>query len=232
MKSHVVALLLACLAVTASGQTFFIDWKQPNPVVGSVTSPTLKREGLVKNSNTTKKELYFRYNLDNVHPDHRAQLCMSLCWSLLPGTDYPFDREPQILTADTSLPIYVDLTTRGVEGESTINVTLFDGANQSDKLTFDVQFSVLVASVRDLAEVGIRVGPNPTSDVLFISGDALSTTRSVGLYDLQGNVVRSFGTPTQTSAQFTLEGLAAGTYRLIMTMADGSMHGTSVVVSR
>lgn len=233
MKSHVVALLFVGLVTAASGQTFFIDWTKPNPVTGAPTIASLKREGLVKNSNAVTKELYFRYNLDELNPAHRAQLCMSLCWLLFPGEDNPYDREGQVLTPTSALPIYIDLTTNATEGNSTIKVTLFDKTDTTDKLDFDVQFVVSAnTSVGDMAETGISMGPNPASNVLSLSGQALANVTSVGLYDLQGNIVRSYGTPAQTNVQYTLDGLSNGTYRLVLTMRDGSMRGSAVAVTR
>lgn len=233
MKTHVVALLLACLATAASGQSFYIDWTKPNPVTGPPTIASLKREGLVKNSNTVTKELYFRYNLDEVNSYHRAQLCMSLCWLLFPGEDNPFDREGQILYGGAALPIYVDLTTNSYAGKSTVKVTLFDKTDTTDKLDFDVQFVVdKNTSVGRIEDVGVTIGPNPTAEVLSLTGEALSSVTSVSLYDMLGNIIRSYGVPMGSNVRYTLDGLASGTYRLVLTMHDGSLRGSAVTVAR
>jgi len=233
MKTHVVALMLVLAATVGMGQTFFIDWSKPNPITGPPTLSTMKRDGLVKNSTAGTKELYFRYNLDEVNTAHTAQLCMSLCWLLYRGEDFPFDREGQILTAGTALPIYVDLTPNGVEAKSTIKVTLFDKTDTTDKLDFDVQFIVSKeSSVRDIADIGITAGPLPSSDVVTLRGAALERTSRVGLYDMTGALIRSYGVPQGSAVSYPLTGLSAGTYRLILTLQDGSQSGTAVVVTR
>jgi hypothetical protein len=233
MKTHVVALLLACLATAASAQTFYIDWNQPNPITGPPTKTTMKRDGYVRNSTVSTKELYFRFNLDEVNTYHTAQLCMSLCWLLYRGEDYPFEREGQILTAGASLPIYVDLTPNGTEATSTIRVTLFDKTDTTDKLDFEVKFVVdKNTSVSRIEDVGVTIGPNPTAEVLSLTGEALSSVTSVSLYDMQGNIIRSYGVPMGSNVRYTLDGLASGTYRLVLAMRDGSLRGSAVTVAR
>lgn len=233
MKTRLVALMLVCAATAAIGQTFYIDWTKPNPISGPPSTVTLKREGYVRNSTASTKELYFRYNLDEVDAMHTAQLCMSLCWLLYRGEDFPFEREGQILTAGASLPIYVDLSTNGHEAKSTVKLTMFDKTDTTDKLDFEVQFVVSnQTSVRDLADIGIVAGPLPTSDVLTLRGAALQNVTQVGLYDMTGSLIRSYGVPAASGVTYPLTGLSAGTYRMILTLQDGSQSGTAVVVTR
>lgn len=231
MKTHVVALMLVLASVGAGAQSFYIDWSKPNPVKGLPIDATLKRDGKVKNKTATTKELYFRYNLDKVDPEHRAQLCMSLCWLLFPGEDNPFDREGQVLSAGSELPIYVDLTINGKEATSIISVTLFDKTDTTDKLDFDVQFVVSnQTSVRDLTESGFRMYPNPAKGHVVVDGAALNSVISVGLYDNQGNLIRSFPAPTSEKATYTTEDLAAGAYRLMLRTRTQELFGGSLIV--
>lgn len=233
MKTHVVALMLVLASAMASAQTYYIDWAKPNPVTGTPSVGTLKRDGVIRNSTQTTKELYFRYNIDEVDFNHRAQLCMSLCWTLFPGEDNPFDREGQVLTATGSIPIYIDLITGGNEGNSTIKVTLFDKTDANDKLDFDVQFVVSNnASVRTLEDAGITTGPIPTTESLQLKGASLIHVVRVGLYDLSGSLLRSYGPPTADHVTYPLDGLSSGSYRLMLTMANGSSFGTPVVIAR
>lgn len=231
MKTHVVALMLVLATVGAGAQSFFIDWSKPNPVKGLPIDATLKRDGKVKNNTAVTKELYFRYNLDKLNPEHRAQLCMSLCWLLYPGEDNPYDREGQILTPGGELPIYVDLTTNGKEGASTISVTLFEKKDTTDKLDFDVQFVVSnETSVRDLTESGIRMYPNPAKGHVVVDGAALNAVISVGLYDIQGNLVRSYPAPTSDKVTYTTEDLTAGAYRLMLRTRTQELFGGALIV--
>jgi hypothetical protein len=231
MKTHVVALMLVLASFAAGAQSFYIDWSKPNPVRGLPIDATLKRDGKVKNNTAVTKELYFRYNLDKLNPEHRAQLCMSLCWLLYPGEDNPYDREGQILTAGSELPIYVDLTTNGKEGESTISVSLFDKKDTTDKLDFDIQFVVSnETSVRDLTESGIRMYPTPAKGHVVVDGAALNSVTSVGLYDSQGNLVRSYPAPTSEQATFTTEGLSTGYYRMMLRLRNQEFVGGALII--
>ncbi len=233
MKSQVLGLaVLLAGALSAGAQSFVIDWAKADSVKGTPAT-TVKRDGTVRNLDDKQKELYFSYNLDGLTFDHTAQLCMNLCWALLPGPDDPFIREGQVLTANGTLPIYVDLTPHGTEGTSVVAVRMFDGNNQSDRLDFTVTFVISEASsVADAEDLGISVGPLPATDALVVRGEAVGTMASVGLYDLNGNVVRSFGTVPGAVNSLPLAGLAAGSYRLVFIAKDGSMSASPVVITR
>lgn len=235
MKTHVLALIAGLfLSASAGAQTYMIDWLKGDPVTGTPDGGTVKRDGTIRNLNDTAKELYFSYDLNDVSLDHTAQLCMNLCWALYPGPgDDPYIREGQVLAVGGTLPIYVDLTPRGAEGTSIVRVTLFDKTNTNDKLSFAVTFKIAPStSVRDASEIGLTVGPLPASESITVRGDVLPTINSIGLYDATGNIVRSYGVYTSTAATLPLSGLASGTYRLIMTSADGTMSASPVVISR
>ncbi len=233
MKTHLLTLLVAVATVVpALGQSFVIDWAKPNPIHGTPTGGTVKRDGTIRNLTETQRELYFTYDLSGLSLDHTAQLCMNLCWSLMPGPDDPFIREGQILPPNGTLAIYVDLTPRNSEGTSVIAVSLFDGNNMTDKIDFVVEFEISpTASVADAASRGVTVGPLPTSQSLSVRGNVLTSVRSMGLYDVSGTLVRSFGTGTGTSTTLPLAGVAAGTYRLVFVDAAGSLFASPVVVA-
>lgn len=235
MKTHVLALILGvALACSAQAQTFTIDWVKPNPIKGTPEGGTIKRDGTVRNLNEVPKELYFSYDLNDVSIDHTAQLCMTLCWALFPGPgDDPFEREGQILAANGTIPIYVDLTPQGAEGTSTVRVSLFDKTNDTERLNFDVVFEISPSSsVTDASSVGISVGPLPAAEMLTLRGDALPTMSTLGLYDASGSLVRSFATPSSTATSLPISGLSNGTYRLVMRTATGELVGAPVVITR
>jgi len=235
MKTQVLALILGiAFSVTAQSQTFTIDWAKPNPIKGTPDGGTVKRDGTVRNLNETPKELYFSYDLTDMSIDHTAQLCMNLCWALFPGPgDDPFEREGQILTANGTLPIYVDLSPRGAEGASTVRVVLFDKTVQAERLSFDVVFQIsLSSSVVDAQTVGVTVSPLPAVDQLTLRGDAITSVSTLGLYDASGSLVRSFATPSSSIATLPTSGLANGTYRLVMRTASGDVVGAPVVITR
>lgn len=235
MKTHVLALVAGLLlSMSASAQTYTIDWLQGETISGTPGGGTVKREGTIRNLNNTAKELYFSYDLNGLSLDHTAQLCMNSCWSLYPGPgDDPYIRDGQVLSVGGTLPLYVDLTPHGTEGTSLVQVSLFDKTNTNDKLNFSVTFKIAPStSVRDASEIGLSVGPLPATESVSVRGDVLPTITTIGLYDASGNIVRSYGVPTSTVATLPLSGLASGTYRLIMTSADGSMSASPVVITR
>ncbi|MBM4179443.1 MAG: hypothetical protein FJ211_08945 [Ignavibacteria bacterium] len=233
MKTHVLAFILVLAATAASAQTYYIDWKKPNPVVGKPSVASHKRDGTIRNSNGKPKELYFRYDLTGINEKHTAQLCMTLCWFLFPGEDDPYLRPGQNLTENGTLPIYIDLTTNNAEGNSTLKVTLFDKTDTTDALNFDVQFVISEnTSIRDAKDVGLAVGPVPSTDALSIRGDELVHATMIGLYDANGELVRSFGSPQSLATSLPLTGLAAGSYRLVLTLQNGTVVGAPVTVVR
>jgi hypothetical protein len=233
MKTHVLAFILVLATAGASAQTFYIDWTKPNPITGKPSIASHKRDGTIRNSNGKAKELYFRYDLSGINEKHTAQLCMTLCWFLFPGEDDPYLRPGQNLTETGTLPIYIDLSTNASEGNSTLKVTLFDKTDTTDALNFEAQFVITEnTTVRDAQELGVTVGPVPTTDVLSVRGEELVHATMIGLYDANGELVRSFGSPQSSSASLPLTGLAAGSYRLVMTLKNGSMVGSPVAIVR
>lgn len=233
MKTHVLAFILVLATVGSSAQTFYIDWTKPNPVFGKPSIASHKRDGTIRNSNGKAKELYFRYDLSGINEKHTAQLCMTLCWFLFPGEDDPYLRPGQILTETGTLPIYIDLSTNSSEGNSTLKVTLFDKTDTTDALNFDVQFVISEnTSIRDARELGFAIGPVPSNDVLSIRGEELSRATAIGLYDANGELVRSFGNTNTSATTLPLSGLSAGTYRLIMTLHNGSVVAAPVSIVR
>lgn len=233
MKTHVLAFILVLATAGATAQTFYIDWKKPNPVTGKPSTSALKRDGTVHNSNGKPKELYFRYDLSGINEKHTAQLCMTLCWFLFPGEDDPYLRPGQVLTSTGTLPIYIDLATNASEGSSTLKVKLFDKTDTTDALDFEAQFVVSEnTSIRDAQELGFVVGPVPSTDVLAVRGEELARATMIGLYDTNGELVRSFGNANASATTLPLTGLAAGSYRLVMTLENGTMVGSPVVIAR
>lgn len=233
MKTHVLAFILVLACVGASGQTFFIDWTKPNPITGKPSVASHKREGTVRNSNGKAKELYFRYDLSGINEKHTAQLCMTLCWFLFPGEDDPYLRPGQNLTENGTLPIYIDLTTNNSEGNSTLKVTLFDKTDTTDALNFDVQFVISEnTSIQDADQWGLTVGPVPSTDALTVRGEELVRATTIGLYDTNGQLVRSFGNANTSLATLPLSGLAGGSYRLVLTLQNGTVVGAPVSIVR
>lgn len=232
MKIHVLALVLGVILTATSGaQTFMIDWVQPATVVGPADSSQIRREGTIRNLNGKAKGLLFSYDLQRLLLDHQAQLCITLCWALHREPDDPTERFEQELTSEGTLPIYVAISPYSMAGTSQISVTLFDAKDTTDKLSFTNTYVVdPTATVGDAKDVGIWVGPLPATESVIVRGDAVQTLLSMGLYDNNGNLIRSYSTSGASVATLPVSGLASGTYRLIMTMGNGTTVAAPVVI--
>jgi PKD repeat protein len=90
----------------------------------------------------------------------------------------------------------------------------------TDTLRQDIIIDVL-SDVRDLAQLGVKLFPNPTSGVLQLTGPA----RIVGAYDLSGRILAL----PATDQSLDLSGQPAGTY-LIRVLASGKIYVSTVVV--
>jgi PKD repeat protein len=90
----------------------------------------------------------------------------------------------------------------------------------TDTLRQEVIIDVL-SDVRELAQLGVKLFPNPTSGILRLTGPA----RIVGAYDLSGRIL---ALPT-TDQSLDLSGQPAGAY-LIRVLASGKVYVSTVVV--
>jgi PKD repeat protein len=90
----------------------------------------------------------------------------------------------------------------------------------TDTLRQEVVIDVL-SDVRELAQMGVKLFPNPTSGVLQLTGPA----RIVGAYDLNGRIL---ALPT-TDQSLDLSGQPAGMY-LVRVLASGKVYVSTVVV--
>jgi len=215
-----------------SAQTFHIEWKGPETIVGDGTK-TLKREGTVVNDAATEKRLRIKYNINNVSLDHFGQICLTQCFAMLPGDeDYP-GREDQILPASGTAALYVDMDPGGNLGTSSVAVDLYDKANPTtERVSFTVTFVFdPTASVSDAAEYGFRVGPVPSTDQVTVRGDGSMMMQGANLYAADGTLLRTYGASGSTQS-FDLGGLPSGSYHLMLTMSNGSVLHAPISVLR
>ncbi|WP_020568168.1 PKD domain-containing protein [Neolewinella persica] len=89
-----------------------------------------------------------------------------------------------------------------------------------DTLLQDVVIDVL-SEIRELAELGVKLFPNPTTGVLQVSGPA----QIIGAYDLRGRVL---GLPV-TDQSLDLSQQPAGTY-IIRVLAGGHVFAVPIIV--
>ena len=235
MKSRLLlfALVLTAASLAVHAQTFHIEWKNAETVVGDGTK-TLKREGTVVNDAATEKRLRIRYDISNVSLDHFGQICLTQCFAMLPGDeDYP-GREDQVLPASGSAALYVDMDPGGNLGTSSVAVDLYDkNAPTTEIVSFTVTFVFdPTQSVVEAADRGFSVGPVPATDQVTVRGNGTEFVKGANLYAADGTLLRTYGGGSGDAATYSLSGLPAGPYHLILHTMSGSMLHTSVSVLR
>jgi hypothetical protein len=72
--------------------------------------------------------------------------------------------------------------------------------------------------------------PTPAKGHVVVDGAALNSVTSVGLYDSQGNLVRSYPAPTSEQATFTTEGLSTGYYRMMLRLRNQEFVGGALII--
>lgn len=235
MKSRLLllAFLLTGLSAMASAQTYHINWDDKDSVSGANTQQ-FKRNGHIVNDNSTPKNLLFRYDLSQVAAGHMPAMCFGdFCFFLFPGEDNPTDREAQYLPGSGELKIYTLMNANGTDGISTFSITLFDQTVTSDSVRFTGTFFVGdVNSVEDLSSLGLTAGPLPATDHVTVGGEQSRTIVGANLYTADGNLVRSYGISEADQHTFTVNGLANGTYHLLLTTTSGTVVRTPVVIAR
>jgi hypothetical protein len=219
--------------MSATAQTYHINWDDKDSVSGANTQQ-FKRNGHIINDNSTPKNLLFRYDLSQVTAGHMPAMCFGdFCFFLFPGEDNPNDREAQYLPGGGQLKIYTLMNANGTDGISTFSITLFDKNVTSDSLRFTGTFFVGdVNSVPEFSTLGLTAGPLPATDVVTVGGEQIRTIVGANLYTADGTLVRTYGISAADQQTFTVDGLANGTYHLLLTTTSGSMVRTPVVIAR
>jgi len=235
MKSRLLllAILIFGMAASASAQTYHINWDDKDSVSGANTQQ-FKRNGTIINDNGTPKNLLFRYDLSQVTQGHMPAMCFGdFCFFLFPGEDNPTDREAQFLPGSGTLKIYTLMNANSTDGISTFSITLFDATVTSDSLRFTGTFFVGdVNSVPEFSTLGLTAGPLPATDHITVGGEQIRTIVGANLYTADGALVRTYGISAAGQQTFTVDGLANGTYHLLLTTTSGSMVRTPVVIAR
>ena len=234
MKYHVLVLIAAVALIQFSGsaQSYRIDWHKADTV--HTTAPgNVKRVGTLVNLTPTQKKLLFRYDLANVREGHNMALCFDLCFYFFPGEDDPWAREEQMLPGNGSREIYVMVTSNaGTDGYSTVWIKLFDSQDTTKELAFTTTFAVgEVSSVPEASELGITVGPNPSSDVVTINTGE-NEVNGLNLYSSDGSLIRTYGVDQGNALSIGVADLPVGAYHLVITLSNGTHVRSGVSVIR
>ena len=109
--------------------------------------------------------------------------------------------------------------TYGMTGPFQVTYVAINGPC-TDTLQQEVTIDVL-SDVRELAQLGVKLFPNPTTGILQLSGPA----QIVGAYDLHGRVLGL----SVTNQALDLSQQPAGTY-IVRLLADGNVYSVPIVV--
>ena len=238
MKTRVLILIavFAAFSLPMAGQGMYIDWDEATWVEGSEMEDALKINGTLHNADDYAKRLQFTYEMDEIAEGHSASLCFGLnCFFLFEGDgDKPELRNAQDLPASGTERLLADVLPFGIQGQSNVKYCIFDSANVEDRTCFVLNYAagVDIVSVVEAQEIGLSVGPNPATDRITVRGDQAVNIEGANLYSVDGNIVRTYAFAPSETQTFTLNGIAPGTYQLLLTMGEGRTVRASVVVVR
>lgn len=89
---------------------------------------------------------------------------------------------------------------------------------------------VSVAGVNEKSNLDLRVFPNPAVDEFTVSSDNESINQ-IDIINMQGQLIRSISV-NQTQELISTEGIASGTYQLIITLNSGNEQKSSLIVKK
>jgi hypothetical protein len=235
MKTQLLALAMLAFffSASASAQSFKIDWDHAPLVKGSVND-VLELEGTLTNLDDKAKLLLFSFNIDDLVDAQTASLCFEFnCFFLWPGEDNPTDRPTQRLDGNGTMRLFASCIPNGVAGTSTIRYNIFDSANVEDSQDVAIVYIAgEVSSVVDASTLGFSVGPTPATDVMTVRGDEANQIIGANIFSFDGTLVRTYSVSAGPSHTFSVNGLSAGSYHLILSTSDGQMVRSAVTVLR
>lgn len=232
---HLVLLMFFCLVagVTAYGQaTYTIDWQYPDTLHASQSESYLKRVGVLRNLNSTAKQILFRYNIEQVAPGHTVAFCFGdLCYFQFPGADDPYERDPQDLAPNGTLPVYSLCNNTNVEASSTVWYEMFDKTDTTDALPFTITYIFgNPASVTDARELGISLYPVPATNQVRVSGTG--DVMGVNLYNSTGILVRTYVASFDAELTLDVSDMPNGAYHLVLSLRGGRTVQAPFTISR
>lgn len=248
MKTRVLALALCAIfgAMSAAAQAWRFEWiDQPQK---TASKDILVVDHYARLTNVSSKDIvvkFYYYNSEKID-GHGCNICFGdLCYNLFDGPDDPDIRIPTTLVAGETSEIKTQLITctewdpetqkcPGKEGTSTVGFRIYDSENPADSVRFDITFVIGdISSVRDLSEsMTVAVGPNPASDVVTLSAQELANVVGVDIYSNTGTILRSVGHNGTAMITVPVDGLASGSYHVVLTFANGDIYRQAISVVR
>lgn len=234
MKNWSLRLAVAACsmwATVAYGQSFVLDWQDP-PKAAAATESLIQSEGSFRNTSSKAISILFKTDFTNVVAEHSMRICFGdYCYICYPDS-YPEDRDPFVMPPNSSEKLKAQCVPNETKGSSTIVYTLFDRDNPTDTMRYAVTFLVGTSSVRDAQELAVAVSPNPSADVITVTGDATTSIIAYNLYTADGRLRRTFPVTGDGVARLDVSDVSSGTYHLMLTMPGGEVYRQAVSIVR
>lgn len=175
--------------------------------------PDATMDAYINVENISSQPVTFGVRIDTMRKSvfHRVNFCSgAACYpSFILQSDSQGEVTLQPGEVDHTFKLQFD--PQGAAGESVIGVVIYNVANWSDYLSFDVTFSATILSVEEHV-ARVSVAPNPASDVVVISAAIGSRAEIV---DPVGRILRSLVLQSdQTSV--SVADMPSGAYRVVV----------------
>ncbi|GBD04756.1 MAG: hypothetical protein AA908_08340 [Chlorobi bacterium NICIL-2] len=180
--------------------------------------PDASLDAYISVENVSASPVRFGVRIDTSRKEmhHRVNFCSGM--ACYPSFVLESDEQGQVTLqpgqADHTFKLQFD--PQGYLGTSTIGVVIYNIADLSDYVTFDVTFEATTQASVDQPVIAESVVPNPASDHIRIRGTVGSR---VEIVDALGRCVRSLVLPSDEAAVSVAE-LPSGAYRVILRSGD------------
>ncbi|MCX7930850.1 MAG: T9SS type A sorting domain-containing protein [Chlorobi bacterium] len=150
--------------------------------------------------------------------EHRVNFCSGM--ACYPSFVIQSDEQGQVTLqpGERDHTFKLQFDPQGVSGQSVIGVVIYNVAEMSDYISFDVTFEATTSSV-DQPLRDVTIAPNPASDVVYVS--AVAGAR-VEILDALGRLVHAQVMPSDRTAMSITE-LPSGAYRLVVRNGERSL---------
>lgn len=201
----------------------------PNPVLQSGPADEFSYKGKVKVYNTTTETLEVLWVADASEAIEGWDwlICdINQCYPLT--TDCPSD-VPSIINAKDTVDFYIEVRPKGIEGNATIYLELFNKRDPEDRWgTIEAIFDLKTTSVDNSFEDLIQIFPNPTKgDIKIVSAESI---KHVEIINAQGRVLYIQDYLNQDA--ISLAGLPNGFYQLRLFNEKGILVGSEKIIKQ
>lgn len=190
-------------------------------------SPNMPLDAYISVENVSPNPVTFGVRIDTSRksPYHRVNFCSGqACY---PSFVLESDEQGRVTLqpGERDHTFKIQFDPQGESGQSVIGVVIYNVADMSDYIAFDVTFEATTLSVEQPVEA-VTVAPNPASDVVHVS--AVMGAR-VEIVDALGRVVRSTTMPSDRAA-LSVGDLPSGTYRIVVRSGGRALSGPLQIV--